>query len=91
MNTFNSQFNYKKIFCPAAGKSKLLFRSVADVNAFIKSKSRIDNEVSKSEIYKCEICGGYHLTTKQKERSVKKHKMKPKKKRGVASIRNNYY
>jgi hypothetical protein len=83
-------FDYKQVYCPEAGKSKLLFNAAKDANAFIKFKSRIDNEASKSKVYRCEACGGYHLTTKEREGAKKTHKQKPKKNRGRASIRNAY-
>lgn len=55
-----------QIFCVACGRPKMLFKTKAKADNFIKfNSSEMMEESGKAPIrsYYCEICGGYHVTS----------------------------
>lgn len=56
-----------RIFCPAIGRSKMLFESEEKANRFIEFNEPDIKENGTKEIehlrpYYCEVCGGWHIT-----------------------------
>lgn len=57
-----------KIFCPDAGKTKMVFETEKKAMTFIKFNAdeiKAESGYSPTRAYYCVSCGGYHLTSKK--------------------------
>lgn len=64
-----------RVYCQDCGRIKMLFDSEEKANRFIKyNKDEIESENGKSPVraYNCKMCGGWHVTSKQESKYIRK-------------------
>lgn len=64
-----------RVYCQDCGRIKMLFDSEEKANRFIKyNKDEIESENGKSPVraYNCKMCGGWHVTSKEESKYIRK-------------------